>query len=141
MGLVEPPASAALGEQLIPCGHLAAVMSPGCVGARDAAYCTSPCWWRGVGHACMQNSFFLGLFSCNMALKISFPTLKEPAKYLRCLWGGIATLFFFFFWLFAHFQSQSCPFFFRTSYSPGKKKKETNRIICLRLRFTAASKI
>lgn len=97
MGLVEPPASAALGEQLIPCGHLAAVMSPGCVGARDAAYCTSPCWWRGVGHACMQNSFFLGLFSCNMALKISFPTLKEPAKYLRCLWGGIATLFFFFF--------------------------------------------
>lgn len=122
MSLVEPPTSAALGEQLAPCGHLAAVMSPGCVGARDAAYCTSPCWWRGVGHACMQNSFFLGLFSCNMARKISFPTLKEPAKYLRCLWGGHSNSFFFF-WLFAHFQSQSCPFFFRTSYSLGKKKK------------------
>lgn len=138
MGALAPPASAALGEQLAPCGHLMSVVSSGCMGASGATYCTNLCWWRGAGCACTQNSFFLGFFIFNMVLKISFSILKEPGRCLKCLLGVITTLFFR---LFACFQSQSCHFFFRTSYSQKKKRQQTNRIICLRLRFTAASKI
>lgn len=89
MGALAPPASAALGEH----GHLVSMVSPGCVCASGATYCTNPCWWRGAACACMQNSFFLGFFIFNMVLKISFSTLKEPGRCLKCLLGGIATLF------------------------------------------------
>lgn len=140
MGLVALPTSVALGEPLTPCGNLVAVMSPGCVGARDATYSTSPCWWRGAGRASMQNSFFPGAFQlqCGSGDKFSHPKGAWQVSQMSLV--GAQQLFF---------GGASCrlpipklSFLFQNKlFSEGWRGGETNGIICLRLRFTAASKI
>lgn len=79
---------------LVNSSHHAGISCPWCpLGASGATYCTNLCCWRGAGCACTQNSFFLRFFIFNTVLKISFSTLKEPGRCLKCLLGVITTLF------------------------------------------------